>query len=367
MKKRILLAAALGACAVLSANASGGAEASKKYDFGTGPVPVAKLAELSAKEGKSFVTYGIPENWAGYKELFEVFNKKYAKEHFDTDLSSGEEIAKMKAEKGNPQADVGDIGITWGPKAISEGVAAAYKHSHWDDIPSSYKDAGGAWCAWYTGTFMVMVNEDLVPRVPEGWKDLLDPAYKGKVTIGDPRTAAMYLAAFWAANLAMGGSETDIDPGIQYFKRLREIGNMNMINPSKASFAKGEVPIYFGWDYLFLNWAKELRDESKMKIATFIPSDGSVSFPYVYMINSAAPHPASARLWIEFMFSDEAQIINAKYFARPARRSVKLPPEVEALYPPKEAYKSVKPFDWIKADAVKDEFIKRWTNEVLGE
>jgi putative spermidine/putrescine transport system substrate-binding protein len=367
MRKSAILAAILGVFAILGAHASGKSETSARYDFGTGPVPVSRLAELSAKEGTPFVTYGIPENWAGYKELFAAFNRKYGKEHFDTDLSSGEEIAKMKAEKGNPQADAGDIGITWGPRAISEGVAAAYKHSHWDDIPASYKDPNGAWCAWYTGTFMVMVNEDLVPRVPATWEDLLDPIYKGKVTIGDPRTAAMYFAAFWAANLAMGGSETNITPGIAYFRKLREIGNMNMINPSKASFAKGEVPIYFGWDYLFLNWARELRDESRMKIATFIPADGSVSFPYVYMINTAAPHPATARLWVEFMFSDEAQIINAKYFARPARQSVKLPAEVEALYPPKEAYRSVKPFDWIKADAVKEEFIKRWTNEVLGE
>jgi putative spermidine/putrescine transport system substrate-binding protein len=367
MRKRALLGAVLGACAVMCVNASGKAEAEKRPDFGTGPMPLEKLTRLSAKEGRPFVTYGIPENWAGYKELFEVFNKKYVKEHFDTDLSSGEEIAKMKAEKGNPQADCGDIGITWGPKAVSEGVAAAYKHSHWDDVPASYKDPNGAWCAWYTGTFMIMVNDELVPKVPSSWKDLLDPMYKGKVTIGDPRTAAMYLAAFWAANLSMGGSETDITPGIRYFKKLRESGNMSMINPSKASFAKGEVPVYFGWDYLFLNWAKELREEAKMKITTFIPSDGSVSFPYVCLLNSSAPHPATARLWIEFMFSDEGQIINAKYFARPARLSVKLPPEVEALYPPKEAYASVKPFDWIKADAVKDEFIKRWTNEVLGE
>jgi putative spermidine/putrescine transport system substrate-binding protein len=369
MKKFLVsgLVLAVFLAAAVCAFAGGKTEPAQKFDFGSGPVPVEKLADLAAKEGDVIVTYGLPDNWAGWKELFDNFAAKYHKKHFDTDLSSGEEIAKMKAEKGNPQADVGDIGITWGPKAIQEGVPAPYKHKYWSEIPDAYKDANGYWCAWYQGTFMFMVNEKEVDKVPTTWKELLDPRYKGKVTIGDPRTAAMYWGAFWAANLAMGGSATNIDPGIKFFKQLRESGNMKLINPSKPAFGKGEIPIYFGWDFLFLNWAKEFRAEGNMKISTVIPTDGSVSLPYVYMLNSVAPHPATARLWLEYVLSDEGQITNAKYFARPIRPSVKLPPEVASLYPPPEAYKSVKVIDWIKAEAIKDEFIKRWSTEVLGE
>jgi putative spermidine/putrescine transport system substrate-binding protein len=145
------------------------------------------------------------------------------------------------------------------------------------------------------------------------------------------------------------------------------MGNMKLINPSMPAFGKGEIPIYFGWDFQFLNWAKELRAEANMQITTLIPKDGSVSLPYVYMLNSVAPHPATARLWLEFALSDEGQILNAKYFARPIRASVKLPPAIAELYPPKEAYKSVKVVDWIKTEKIKDEFIKRWSTEVLGE
>jgi putative spermidine/putrescine transport system substrate-binding protein len=352
----------------LFAFAGGKEEVEKEFEFGVGPIELEKLAELAAEEGDLIVSYGLPDNWAGWKELFEVFGQKYNKpKHFDTDLSSGEEIAKMKAEKGNPQADIGDIGITWGPKAIEEGVPAQYKHKYWNEIPDAYKDPNGYWCAWYKGTYMFMVNERAVPKVPKSWADLLDPMYKGKVTIGDPRTAAMYWAGFWAANLAMGGSETNIDPGIEFFKKLREMGNMKLINPSKPAFGKGEVPIYLGWDFLFLNWAKEFREEANMQISTIIPEDTSVSLPYVYMINSVAPRPATARLWVEFVLSDEGQIINAKYYASPIRESVELPPEVKALYPPEEAYKSVKIIDWIKAEKIKDEFINRWSHEVLGE
>jgi len=339
----------------------------QNWTLGTGPIPVDKLAALAAKEGNVFVTYGVPENWAGYKELFQLFKAKYGIQHFDTDLSSGEAIAKMKAEKGNPQADVSDIGITWGPMAVTEGVAANYKHRYWNDIIASYKDPNGAWCAWYTATVMMMVNESAVPKVPRSWKDLLDPMYKGKVSIGDPRVGATYNAAFWAANLAMGGSETNIDPGIAYFKKLKQMGNLVQFEPSEALFAKGEIPIYFGWDCLFLNWAKDLRATAGMHISNVIPTDGSVSMPHVCLINSSAPHPATARLWAEFMLSDEAQIINAKYFTRPARQSVKLPPEIEALYPPKSDYASVKSIDWAKTNAIKNEFIKRWTDEVLSE
>ena len=363
----MVLMAALSFGIAAVAVAGGKGEAGPQGEFGAGPIPVAKLAEMAAKEGDVIVTYGLPDNWAGWKEMFEVFGSKYNKKHFDTDLSSGEEIAKMKAEKGNPQADLGDIGITWGPKSIEEGVATAYKHKYWNEIPDAYKDPEGRWCAWYQGTLMFMVNDKAVDKVPTSWKELLQPMYKGKVTMGDPRTAAMYWGAFWAANLAMGGSVTNINPGIQFFKQLREMGNMKLINPTMPAFGKGEIPIYFGWDFQFLNWAKELRAEANMQITTLIPTDGSVSLPYVYMLNSVAPHPATARLWLEFALSDEGQILNAKYFARPIRPSVKLPPEVAALYPPKEAYKSVKVVDWIQTEKLKEEFIKRWSTEVLGE
>ena len=101
----IVLMAVLSFGIAAVAVAGGKGEAGPQGEFGTGPIPVAKLAELAAKEGDVIVTYGLPDNWAGWKEMFEVFGSKYNKKHFDTDLSSGEEIAKMKAEKGNPQAD----------------------------------------------------------------------------------------------------------------------------------------------------------------------------------------------------------------------------------------------------------------------
>ncbi len=40
---------------------------------------------------------------------------------------------------------------------------------------------------------------------------------------------------------------------------------------------------------------------------------------YLQAVNAEAPHPAAARLWMEFLLSDEGQNLFLKAYARPAR------------------------------------------------
>ncbi|MDI3270496.1 MAG: ABC transporter substrate-binding protein, partial [Bacillota bacterium] len=176
----------------------------------TGPVPIAtpetiaQLEEGARKEG-AIVSYGLPDDWANWKESWATFTQRYGLKHQDTDMSSAEEIQKFKAERNRPQADVGDIGIQFGPTAVAEGVTMAYKNSHWNEIPDWAKDPEGNWVAWYTGTMSIMVNKNLVANTPKTFKDLLKPEYKGKIAFGDPRQAANANWAVFAAAFALGG------------------------------------------------------------------------------------------------------------------------------------------------------------------
>jgi putative spermidine/putrescine transport system substrate-binding protein len=70
------------------------------------------------------------------------------------------------------------------------------------------------------------------------------------------------------------------------------------------------------WDYLNLAYGPEFPSA---KWVANIPSDGIYGGYYCQAINSAPPHPWAARLWQEFIYSDQGQIIWLKGFTHPAR------------------------------------------------
>jgi putative spermidine/putrescine transport system substrate-binding protein len=107
------------------------------------PVVAQQPDAAKARAEKSIVSYGQPDDWANWKEIWEAFCARYACTHQDTDMSSAEEIAKLKAERNNPVADTAELGMIWGPIAVKEGVTAAYKGAHWDKIPAWAKDPDG--------------------------------------------------------------------------------------------------------------------------------------------------------------------------------------------------------------------------------
>src|SRR5665811_2314721 len=119
--------------------------------------PIAAL-EAGARAGGAVNSYGMPDDWTNFGAIWGVFTAKYGLTHSDTDMSSAEEIQKFDAEKNNPVADMGDIGIQFGPVAITAGVADCYKPTAWDKIPDWAKDPNGCWTAWYQGTIVFAVN-----------------------------------------------------------------------------------------------------------------------------------------------------------------------------------------------------------------
>ena len=80
--------------------------------------------------------------------------------------------------------------------------------------------------------------------------------------------------------------------------------------------ASGQTPISIDWDYNNLAYIKEFPAANW---GVTIPSDGVYGGYYAQAINATAPHPWAARLWQEFLYSDQGQIIWLKGCAHPAR------------------------------------------------
>ena len=183
----------------------------------------AIIADLEAKtrEEGALNSYGMPPDWTNFGAIWDRFLPKYGLTHTDTDMSSAEEIQKFDAEKNNPVADIGDIGIQFGPVAVGVGAVEAYKPTRWDLIPDYAKDPDGYWMCWYTGTVSFAVNTALVPNVPRTWADLLKPEYKGQVAISDPRNSGQGAMTVLAANVANGGDETNSGSGLPVLREAQ--------------------------------------------------------------------------------------------------------------------------------------------------
>jgi putative spermidine/putrescine transport system substrate-binding protein len=161
-------------------------------------------------------------------------------------------------------------------------------------------------------------NAKVVPA-PATVADLLKPEYKGKVALnGDPTQAGAAFAGVMMASLANGGSADDIAPGVEFFKKLKAAGNFLPVDPTPATIKAGQTPVVIDWDYLNVGQAKSLQG-TNIDWKTVVPQNAVVGGYYVQAINKDAPHPAAARLWQEFLYSDEGQNLWLAGGARPVR------------------------------------------------
>lgn len=363
MKFKKGLAIALAGLFLFTA-CGGGGTTNKNADLDLNAMSVADL-EAKAKEEGEVHSVGMPDAWANWKDTWADLEKKYGLKHSDTDMSSAEEIALFEQEKNNPTKDIGDVGQSFGPVAEEKGVTLKYKTSHWDDIPAWAKDDDGDWIVAYYGTMAFITNTEKVANPPKSFADLLNGTYK--VTVGDVNAATQAQNAVLSAALANGGSEKDIQPGLDFFAKIAEQGRLDLGDTSLARLEKGEIEVGLFWDFNALSYADQITAKNpNMKFTASIPSDGAIQSGYSTILNSTAPHPHAAALTREYILSDEGQINLAKGYAKPIRESVQLPADVAAKLLPNEQYAKARPIEDAKAwgEATKT-MGEKWQSEVI--
>jgi len=280
---------------------------------------MAALIKAAKKEGH-LNTIALPPDWANYGEIMSTFQKKYGLgiTNDNPDGSSAQENQAVRSLKGDSRApDVVDDGPAFAISGAGEGLWVKYKNSNFTTIPRSMKDTRGFWVGDYWGAVSIGYNANLVSNAPKTWKDLLKPEYKGKVALnGSPLTSGSAVAGVFAAALGSGGSLSNVAPGIDFFAQLKKAGNFIPVQSTPQTVASGQTPISIDWDYLNLAYVKEFP-AANWKVS--IPSDGVYGAYYCQAINATAPHPFAARLWQEFLFSDQGQLLWLKGFSHPSR------------------------------------------------
>src|SRR4051794_7035261 len=279
-----------------------------------------KALVAAAKKEGHLNTIALPPDWANYKEALHNFPRKYGIgiTNASPDVSSSVENEAIRSLKGDSRApDVVDVSLPFAIAGANEGLYAKYFNTNYATIPRALKDTRGFWMGDYWGAVSIGYNKSLVSNPPKTWKDLLKGEYKGKVAMnGSPLSSGSAIAGVFAATLGAGGTLSDVGPGIDFFATMKKSGNFIPVQTTPQTVASGQTPISIDWDYNNLAYVKEFPAANW---GVSIPSDGVYAGYYTQAINANAPHPWAARLWEEFCYSDQGQVIWLKGYSHPAR------------------------------------------------
>jgi iron(III) transport system substrate-binding protein len=298
------------------------------------------------------------EEWCqGMKQEFEA---KYGITVNYVRMSSGESLARLRAEKDNPQFD-----IWWGGPidsfvaAKGEGLLEAYDSPNYKNLldQTKYKDADNYWVGIYVGTLGFATNTDWLAQnpgveAPTSWDDLLKPEFTGQVMVAHPSTSGTSYTAL-ATVLQIRGQ----DAGWAYLQKYA--GQMLQFTKSGAAPAKfvgqGEaaVAIVFSHDIVH-----EIDDNGLPLELTF-PAEGTGYEIGGMGIVKGAAHLDAAQKWFDWALTAEAQSLGPKYkaYQAPTVKGVELShPELLEV--------NLIDYDFQWAGDHKKEFVDKFTNEI---
>jgi len=181
----------------------------------------------------------MPEKYAS--QVFEAFSAETGIKVNFMRFSSGEALARVVAEKNNPQVDM----ILGGPAdtyeaGIKEGVFEAYKPAGAEGIPEKFRSKENYWTGIGIIPLVFLTNSKFLAdkglEAPSSWNDLLDPAYKNGLQMADARTSGTATERIYSLVKIMGEDEA-----FAYQKKMHQ--NIQMYTKSGAG---GAMPVATG-------------------------------------------------------------------------------------------------------------------------
>ncbi len=333
----------------------------REFIAAAGALAATGTAGLARAQTARAICYNCPPEWADWGGMLKLIGQRLNIAVPPDNKNSGQTLAALIAEKANPVADIAYFGGQFGPQARAAEVLAPYKPARFADIPAGMKDPDGYWFTIHSGTLGLFVNTAALrgKPVPQSWRDLLKPEYKGLVGYLNPASAAVGQVGVIAVNLALGGTYENLDPGIAFFKQLQANAPIVPTQTSYARVLSGEIPILF--DYDFNAYRAKYKDNAPVAFA--IPQEGTQQLPYIMGLVARGPNPEQGRRILDFLLSDDGQRHWASAFLRPVFAAA-LTPEMKARFLPDADYARAKPLDVFKLAAASKTIGERYQKEV---
>jgi iron(III) transport system substrate-binding protein len=302
-----------------------------------------------------------PENYA--RPMLEAFEKATGIHVNFVRFSSGEALARLIAEKGNPQVDV----LFGGPVETftageDQGIFDAYSPPSAADLPQRFKSTKGMWTAIADDPLVFMTNTKFLAehnlKAPASWDDLLDPAYKGQLQMADARTSGTAVTRIFSILQVNNRNE---DAAFGYMKKLRQ-----QIQSYTKSGGGGTVPVGLGQaagGIFFIVDALFTRQKG-YDVQISFPKEGIGSAAECIALVKGNKNTAEAKKLIDWATSPDMQSLLApnKINFLPAHPKVAPDPDLAAML--KNA--KIIEIDDKWAGENRKRIVERWVAEVLN-
>lgn len=268
--------------------------------------------------GGSLVVYS-PNSDGEIEGLLYYWGEKYGVEIELQSMGTGEVLSKLQAEKENPQADVMFGGMNLGAWMSNQDLFQAYTAEGDDLLPEGYQNKTGYFTNYLLSGSNLLVNTDLEAELGldiQGYADLLDPALKGKIAMGDATGSSSAFAQLTNMLLVMGDGSYYDDAAWDFMDKFIENLDGKVLGSSSAVYNntyQGEFVVGATYEdpsvALITDGAENLR--------VVYPEEGAVWLPAASAIVDGAPNVENAQRFLDFLISDEGQTIVASLTNRP--------------------------------------------------
>src|SRR5256712_13052173 len=243
--------------------------------------------------------------------------------------TDGESLAQIRAEKGNPRADVYHAAESASAKALAaEGLLEAYKsprvaelHDWAQRIAEENKYFQ---TPIYTGVLGFGYNTELLAKnklpEPKCWKDLANPAYKNEIQMANPGSSGTAFNMVSTILQLMGEDE-----GFKFLAAMNKNVNQYTRSGTAGIRAAGKGETTIGIAFLHDSVAQAVQGDP---VETAGPCGGTGYEIISSAIIKGGPNPAGARQSLDFVLSPPGQnvAITGNKLQIPSHRNAQVPP-----------------------------------------
>jgi iron(III) transport system substrate-binding protein len=326
----------------------------------TQEVQVEKVVEVTPQPiGGELVLYACLFDPDKLQVIFNTFKAQYGVSVTCLDMSSGEALERIRAEKDNPQGDVlfGTTNLSH-VNLAADGLTEPYKGVGWNLLPEGpLKDPEGRWVGFYYGVIGFACSPERLQEIgaecPKSWQELLDPVYKGEVVIASP--AASGTAYTTLSGLAQLYGE---DGAFDYWKQL----DQNVAQYTESGSAPGKMAAA-GEFAIGISFAHDIQvqQDNGLPVEISFPEEGTSYEIGGISIIKGAKNEAAAKAWVDYVFTEAFQRYHNDVAHRlPVMPGIALAEGSIGL----DDVKLIDGYDPTEWAAKRDDMVARWQDEI---
>ncbi|MCF0238112.1 MAG: extracellular solute-binding protein [Sphaerochaetaceae bacterium] len=285
----------------------------------------AQASSESKSEGPSgslvlYTTIGDAE----YHYFVDPFMEKYPNIQIDVvNGGAGELKTRIQSEAGNPQCDVMFGGLVYSDAVNSASLWDGYISPNVELMGLPKKELELNWIT--TQVVNLLINKEMIAELGievKGYEDLLQPELKGKIVMADPTSSSSGWNNLASMMTVMGNGDPSSEAAWDYVTKL--IGQLDgKISSSSSKTYKnvlqGEYPVGITYEGPCIQY---FEDGVADNIEIVYMEEGTIATTFGSAVVKNAPHMENAKLFADWITSEECQAILASTVQRGANMNV---------------------------------------------